>query len=347
MRVTITTLALLVAALHASSAAAQSPPAQQRPQTVGEYGKNIQALTDLKDSTIKMARAINDANFEGKSVVTCNTCHRGSPKPVAAPSPWNKTVDQLALVAKLVQVRPGDTALLSAPPTPPAVALPSVEQVMAKYRDAVGTRTVTSIHLIGRTDALRGTRDREMSVEFPDKVRVSTTAQGGIVQVVNGDHGSQTTSQGQAPLPPGGLASLKSAAQLYLPVKFQQSTAARAVTAVESVGGRSYYVVESVADATAGQGFIGVRPGLTKIRLLFDVETGLLYKRVVVNQSIFGPMPDETTFEDYRKVNGVMMPFRITDHYMEDEQMFTISKIELNVTIDPKLFEAPPPKTGK
>src|SRR5262245_32357425 len=31
---------------------------------------------------IVMTRQINDSAFGGKQVVTCNTCHRGSPKPV-------------------------------------------------------------------------------------------------------------------------------------------------------------------------------------------------------------------------------------------------------------------------
>ena len=35
---------------------------------------------------LQMTMAINQQNFEGHREVTCNTCHRGSPKPVRVPA---------------------------------------------------------------------------------------------------------------------------------------------------------------------------------------------------------------------------------------------------------------------
>jgi len=114
-------------------------------------------------------------------------------------------------------------------------------------------------------------------------------------------------------------------------VKFEKTGGSRRVVAIEVIGDRTFYVVES---STSGR----------VERLYFDVRTGLLYKERVEVGTWLGTRVEEKTFEDYREVHGVRLPFLITNHYMEDESVFKIGKIEININVDPAKFEAPAPK---
>lgn len=70
---------------------------------------------------IQLVRSINDAHYQGRTVVTCNTCHRGSTGTVPVPSLAD---------AGYHRVEAGSS-------TP--VALPAAEGLFEKYRSAWGT----------------------------------------------------------------------------------------------------------------------------------------------------------------------------------------------------------------
>jgi len=71
---------------------------------------------------MQMMAAINRDNFDSKQVVTCNSCHRGAPHPVALP--------MIAEGTPAVESALGeDTSLTDAPPA---------EQIIAKYVEAIG-----------------------------------------------------------------------------------------------------------------------------------------------------------------------------------------------------------------
>src|SRR5689334_7319181 len=72
---------------------------------------------------ITMVSEINKANFGGRPIVTCNTCHRGQTKPAA--------------VAPILEGEvPYNTP--ESPNTKASEALPSVDQLLEKYYKAVG-----------------------------------------------------------------------------------------------------------------------------------------------------------------------------------------------------------------
>src|SRR5262249_29460097 len=96
---------------------------------------------------MKMTRAINDTNFGGRQIVTCNTCHQGNARPTPVPNPWYKTPEQIAAYNKSVQL--SATGKPETQPAESAPALPDAEQVMANYRKAVGADAVKSLHLSG------------------------------------------------------------------------------------------------------------------------------------------------------------------------------------------------------
>ena len=289
---------------------------------------------------MKMMRAINDNNFGGRLVVTCNTCHQGRTRPNAVPNPWYKTPEQIAAYNKSVQL--SATEKPETQPAESATALPDVDQVMASYRKAVGADAVKSVHLSGTNlIALNGLVPStapvplEMYAIFPDKFLVRQTIQGSeIQQIVNGDHGWILTRRSRTPIGPAQLAALKQTMEVFMPVKYANSEAPRKVTGTEKIGDRTYYVVQS-------------REGKTSQRLYFDARSGLLYKARAEIETLLGTSVNERTFEDYRDVNGVKMPYLTTAHFMGNQAWNNFSEVQINIDLDPAKFEPPAPPPPK
>ena len=89
---------------------------------------------------IRMTRAINDTHYAGKVVVSCNTCHNGSPRtpdvPLVANAGWNKPA----------------TATLKP-------ELPSADELFARYVRALGSGTANNRLTEGVATAASGRSD--------------------------------------------------------------------------------------------------------------------------------------------------------------------------------------------
>lgn len=281
---------------------------------------------------IKMTRAINMSSFGGQQIVTCNTCHHGSPHPTNVPSPWYKTAEEIAEYNKSVSSSP--TVAGSSPKSESnsegATDLPTVDQVMERYRRAVGDDKLKSLRLTGTyTVAVSGDAVPvrfEADFALPDEIRLSQGAPGSESgEVVNKDRGWRLTSQGVTELPPGQIAAIRYRSQELLPVKYRIATAPRKVAGAQTIDGKTYWVVEWRSPAGIG-------------KLFFDQDTGLLYKFRAEVASFLGTRVEERTFEDYRTVNGVKLAFLITEHYMEEQGVYKVSDAETNVSFAPATF---------
>ena len=110
---------------------------------------------------VQMVTAINRDNFNGRQVVTCWTCHRGRDRPVTT------------LTLDAVYGEPTDEFddVLT-----PAQGVPSVDQVLDKYLQAIGgaqnVARVTSFVATGKSVGYRGFGGGgvvEVSAQAPDK----------------------------------------------------------------------------------------------------------------------------------------------------------------------------------
>lgn len=370
----------LLAILAINSAGAQTPAPPEK--TAGEALKNVQILKDVSvtDFTnamwfiagslgvpcqhcheaanesdakpaklmarkmILMTREINAANFGGRTVVTCNTCHQGSIRPNGMPAFWGKdtkTPEQVAAYLKERQPgpppgQPGAAAPPAAPAPAPASAptepLPNTETVFENYRKAVGAGQVTSLHMTAEfdPDLAPTVLQSEFYVSLPDKFEQAISLPAGkFRQILNGDHGWNVSPGGTAEVPAAQLPALK-ANPLVWPVKYTTSEAPRKVTGIEKIGGRSYYVLESTV-------------GTRRNWLYFDTQTGLLYKARLEVTTPLGTYPGEVVFQDYRDVNGVKLPFSIINSGTSGGARIKVTQVETNVTVDPARFAPPAP----
>jgi hypothetical protein len=258
--------------------------------------------------------------------VTCYTCHRGQTQPVGLPA--------MPLARSGHESRPNDPV--------PAVrpALPSLDQIFARYVEAVGGSAATGTKTLFLKGKREASQDRnwpnEITLAFPDKILiVMTTPQSTVRQMVNGDKGSVVNGANVRNLGPTEAAEAKRGwDELFNVIKVNVSSGMRS-GGVEKVGQRDAYIVESVTDTRTE-------------RYYFDSQTGLLLRKITINQTVLMPFPEQIDFEDYRDVDGVKIPFTIRYSAIDTFNSWTrtFTDIKRNTILDDTLFAIPvaPPK---
>jgi hypothetical protein len=94
-------------------------------------------------------------------------------------------------------------------------------------------------------------------------------------------------------------------------------------------GYRELYMLEAVS-----------RNG-TAENLYFDVESGLLIHRDVTRRTSQGSVRSEAYFSDWREVDGVKVPFRMTQSMPNIRFVITLEDIKHNVPVEEAVFQRP------
>jgi photosynthetic reaction center cytochrome c subunit len=260
---------------------------------------------------MRMVLDVNTRQFGGETVVTCFTCHRGSTAPARFPS-----------------LPPRDHSFVD----PPARALPSTDQVWNAYVRAVGEpasgfRTTVLAATDDRSEGRHGSvevifkgSDIRVSLQMPPDASVS--------QAVRGDTGWVANAAGSRELRPDEIARVRRGALRYRPIKLERP-AQWSIVGVERVGSREAYV--AVADIDAR----------TKRLWYFDVATGLLLRDRTTTETAFIPLQEQVDYEDYRRVDGVMLPFRmrISDGSPYSTSLRVFTRIKHDVKVEDSVFE--------
>ncbi len=80
--------------------------------------------------------------------------------------------------------------------------------------------------------------------------------------------------------------------------------------------------------------------------MTIDLESKLPLSQKFKQASPLGDTPIEIKFEDYREVSGMQVAHRQVVHASIMTITSEVTKVEVNPTIDPKIFEMPAPKGG-
>jgi photosynthetic reaction center cytochrome c subunit len=281
---------------------------------------------------IQMELDINKNTFNGAATVTCYTCHRGATEPVGTP------------------MIPTGTAETAAPANQQAPALPTVDQILAKYVDALGgeqaLHKVTSRVETGTAEVPgggapggRGTQGAmEIDAKAPNlNVLVlpagnnGTTTQGfdGSVSWTQDNRGRVTEAAGTD------LARAKRTADFYEPVNLKQEYAKLVVRGTEKIGDQSTYRVD------------GFPTGDSPEQLYFDTQSGLLVRRIVVGPTPLGDDPTYTNYGDYRDAgDGVKVPFLVQTWTYTTKTTLHVQKVQDNTQIDGGKFNKPASKAA-
>ena len=303
----------------------------------GKYWMDDKPPKQAARRMLQMVFDINKANFGGQPIVTCNTCHRGSVKPIAVPSIGQGSFTNTTRADTDVKV---------------AEALPTADKVLDKYAQALGgkdavdkikTRT-TKITLLrpkmvnaGTATAAILNRAETWTIETFQKapgkyLAVITTPDGVVYQGFNGTVGWTKTPRGQREMNAVELARVKRQADLYSDLNLKDQYSKISVIGKEQLGELETYVLEgrSVENKTE--------------RLYFDVKTGFLRRRTVFTEIKLGLDPEQTDYEDYRQVDGLWLPFIVRQSYLDDNHFGTtrtLTEVKHNAPIEDARFNAP------
>jgi hypothetical protein len=270
---------------------------------------------------MRMVRELNASRFGGRLVVTCYSCHRGNVR-----------------VATLPPLPPAD-------PAPPARSLPSAADVLAKYVSAVGgpgaaTRFATIV-MEGRDERNEDRYAKPVGRRGPFKIVMkgrdrfrldfSVPPDPAAVQVVTGATGWASRGNAVVALPPDAVERVRRTAVRYSPLKVGEPVESLRVERIERIGGRDAYVV------TAATGTASTRS------YFFDAGSGLLVREVTTLPTPLVPLQQQVDYEDYRSVDGIMVPFvvRTSDDAPYDTSTRTFTSITHDVTVNDALFAMP------
>jgi len=91
----------------------------------------------------------------------------------------------------------------------------------------------------------------------------------------------------------------------------------------------------------------GTGAGGTRVKLFFDVESGLLTRQVRYADTPVGMVPTQVDYSDYREVAGVKMPFHLVVTWTDGQSMIQLSEVQPNIAIDAAKFAQPAPAVVK
>ena len=278
---------------------------------------------------ITMMQTINETNFGGRQIFTCNTCHRGVTKPSVMPS-------INLLYGTPPPDEPGD-------PVVQAQGQPGAESIIDKYIAAIGgAQRAAAFTSFTGTGTYRGYDDSE---ETPLEIAMNSNGQYfTAAHPASGVH--TTTFDGRAAwyaAPPtdrpfpliaftgAEIDGLRLQAQLFFPSQIKGALRNWRTGFGTEIDDRVVNVI---------QGNLGTTGVAT---LCFDAQTGLLVRMIRYGPSPVGRIVTRVDYSDYRDVGttGVKMPFKWTVSWLDGRNVFVLSRVDANVRIDAAKFAKP------
>jgi hypothetical protein len=276
---------------------------------------------------IQMVNAINKESFGGRQVVTCWTCHRGTPSPAVTPS-----ID--AIYGEPLIVPPD--ALPAAQATAGA---PTVDQVLDKYIQALGgaDRVSRIISYTAKGSSKLFGEDRadvaEIYAKAPNQfATIVHQREGDLARTFDGRDAwvvLPLTVTPEYPLTGGALEGARLDAQLAFPARLKQFFNTWRVSYPTTLDSHEVNVVQGIGSARQLATFY------------FDKQSGLLTRVIHYAASAVGRVPVQIDYSDYRPVAGVMMPFKWTYGWLSGREEYTLTEVQPNVSIDPAKFGKP------
>src|ERR1700693_5578156 len=302
---------------------------------------------------VAMVAASNKDNCTGRQMVTCWSCHRGRDKPAVTPSMDIVYGTPSLEMDDVFQQAPGQ---------------PTAEQILDKYIQAVGGAQrlagFTSYVAHGTSVGFGGfggggqvqifakaPDQRSTVIEFKD-----APDRGDAIRTFNGRAGWIKTPLAvlkEYQLSGGDLDGARLDAQLAFPGQIKQILKNWRVslpTTIEDLPGPSSQTSQQ-PELTLGSHDVqvvqGDRPNGVVATLYFDAKSGLLLRELRYSRSPIGRVPTQIDYSDYRDVNGIKMPYRLTFAWLDGRDSIEIKDVRLNVTIPDAKFGTPEQVKGQ
>ena len=299
---------------------------------------------------VAMVATINKDNFGGRQMVTCWTCHRNRDRPLVTPT--------MEAIYTTPSLEPDDVIV-----SPPGLPAPS--SILDKYIEASGgaQRLAGLTSFVGKGTSVGfggfgGGGDVEIDAKVPDQRATiilfkAETGRGDQIRSYNGRTGWVRTPLnvlGEFQLSGGDLDGARFDAQLSFPGQIKQiltNLKTGPPTSIMDLPGPSSQT-SLQQDLALGQSHEcdvvqGTGPRGLLVTLYFDRQNGLLLRELRYGNSPIGRVPTQIDYGNYRDVNGIKLPFRITYAWLDGRDSIELTDIQTNVPIDEAKFGRPAP----
>ena len=299
---------------------------------------------------VAMVATINKENFGGRQMVTCWTCHRNRDRPLVTPT--------MEAIYTTPSLEPDDVIV-----SPPG--LPAPGSILDKYIEASGgaQRLAGLTSFVGKGTSVGfggfgGGGEVEIDAKVPDQRATiilfkAETGRGDQIRSYNGRTGWVRTPLnvlGEFQLSGGDLDGARFDAQLSFPGQIKQiltNLKTGPPTSIMDLPGPSSQT-SLQQDLALGQSHEcdvvqGTGPRGLLVTLYFDRQNGLLLRELRYGNSPIGRVPTQIDYGNYRDVNGIKLPFRITYAWLDGRDSIELTDIKTNVPIDEAKFGRPAP----
>ena len=269
---------------------------------------------------MRMMFTVNRDSFDSKQVLSCYSCHRGTPRPVSIPM----------IAGSGVRIAPGNS-----PEADSSLKIPSPDEVIARYLSAIGgagalarVKTREEIGTIGisghnlPTEIFSSTGGKQLTVIHLSNGD-SITAYDGL---------SGWTSAPNRPahaIPAAEAISARAETDLQLPLHMNQLFDHLESLQEETVRDRETYVLA------------GVNSGEISAKFYFDKDSGFLLRILRYTKTPLGQNPTQIDNEDYRDRDGLKIPFVVTISRPNSQLVIRIDQVKFNIPLDDRKFAYP------
>ena len=224
------------------------------------------------------------------------------------------------------------------PATDSKTALPTADQILDKYVQAMGGKTAiekqTSRVSKGSFEipAVGATGTAEIFEKAPNKSAAIINIPGfGVVQ--EGFDGktawAQDPQSGLREKAGAELGAAKLDAEFYKPIKLKQLYPKIVVKGKDKVGDKDVYVVEATPTESSTETWY------------FDAQSGLLLRLDAEREGPQGKQAIQTFLEDYKDIDGVKLPVSVRQVTPQFTITIKIEDVKSNVPIDDAKFKKP------
>jgi photosynthetic reaction center cytochrome c subunit len=284
---------------------------------------------------IRMVDAINKAQFGGRRMLTCWSCHRGTQAPETIPS-----------LAAQYNIAPEDPNAIEIVPDGPKV--PAADQLLDKFIQASGgAQRLAALSSWTAKGTIEGFDTYHMKVPVEiyakapaQRTMISHTQIGDASIVFDGSAGwiaALDRPLHLIPMLPGPeFDGGKLDAVLGFPGGIKQAlTDWKVGFPVTTIDDKEVNIVQ------------GTGAGKTRVKLYFDEKTGLLTRQVRYADTPVGMVPTQVDYADYREVAGVKLPYHIVITWTDGQSDIQLTDIQANARIDAAKFAKPAPAAVK
>lgn len=269
---------------------------------------------------MRMMLAINRDNFDSKQVVTCNSCHRGAPRPFSIPA-----IAQTGTASSFETPPEGETTGNA----------PSPEDVIAKYLDAIGGASALSKVKTRQEKGRITIGGRDLPVEIitsagGKQLTLVHLSGGDSVTAYDGTSGwSSVPNRPAHPISSTESISARIETDLQLPMHMKQLFDQLKSMPPENIGDRQAYVL------------VGINAGEIAAKFYFDKNSGYLLRILRYTSTPLGQNPSQIDNDDYRNQNGLKIPFVKTISRPNSRIAIRIDEVKFNVPVDDSRFAFP------